>query len=749
MIPGGEGSSAARRIGIGRAQALPRALELARALRPFKTPWSAGRRQRLDVDATIRGYAESGELIPAFRPSPEQWFEAALVVDGSPGMTVWDDVVTEFRRLLRQTGAFRTIRLLRLDVVGDETVLRNVAGARIAPRQLRTPDARRIVFVLSDCAAYAWQQPPIWQTLHAWSASTPTVLVNPLSAKLWHHAGLDLPAARVRAMAPGSRNSALTFRPPPLARILDNGGVPWLPLPVVGLTPPSLGRYAATLMRGSAAGCEAVLLSPSGRPGGAARRRSPVAGEKPAADVLVTAFRRLASPEANRIAILASTCERLTLPMLRLIAEQGVPEAESSDVGETIAGGLFDVDIEQDIAVLTFRPGVRERLQEGLRIDDVWYVYDLLSRHAEEQVSGTDRFPVLVPAEGGDRAVPTGQVPFAVISVDALEVLGIATETAPDEIAPPAEPGPGSTPISARYLGESSWWDRPGVRSSAEVLRETRLQLSTLDVPPGRGWFPLGERLAEILNRRPGTIAEVISELAEVQTVLDELPPAPSANRVASFNELLLTITRRVESALAARAHEADYLELLEIEFARRYFAALNLWNLDDENTPESWEVLFKRAGDVQLSRLVAAMVGVNAHLNHDLPLALIATWSELGAPDEDLIHPDYLLINEIFYEEIPALRRGYSTRWQIEIDTAVGEIDDWSQRMLVGAARGRAWDQARRLWPLRHDAEDFEQARRAVDRAVALLGEWVIIGARLDTGTAEGKASRLFGRRA
>ena len=297
-------------------------------------------------------------------------------------------------------------------------------------------------------------------------------------------------------------------------------------------------------------------------------------------------------------------------------------------------------------------------------------------------------------------------------------------------------------------------FDRELVRGSAEVMREKRQELSTLAIPPGRGWHPLGEKVTETLVERPGCIGDVIGKLDLVQAILDELPPSRANNRVSAFNQLYLKITRRVDTALVGGVDQPDFLELLDVEFAKRYFAALDLWNNDDDETPDVWEVLFKRAGDVRMTRLTAAMLGVNAHINHDLALALIGTWNELGAPEDDRIHPDYLLVNEIFHEEIPPLRRGFSDAWQMELDRFVGPLDDWSQRMLVTVTRARAWDQGRRLWELRHDADDFEQARRSMDRAASLLAEWAIVGDRLISGTGDTvtggwrRLRRLLGRR-
>jgi hypothetical protein len=291
-------------------------------------------------------------------------------------------------------------------------------------------------------------------------------------------------------------------------------------------------------------------------------------------------------------------------------------------------------------------------------------------------------------------------------------------------------------------------FDRELARGSAERLRDKRRELSALDVPFGRGWEPAQEAVAEIVCDRAPGIGDVIGKLQALQSILDDLPPGRAGNRVAAFNDLYLTITRRVEGALRAQASDPDFLELLDVEFATRYFDALDRWNRDDEDTPDVWEVLFKRARDVRMSRLVAAMLGVNAHINHDLALALIATWNDLGAPEDDLIHHDYLLVNQIFYEEIPLLRRGYATEWQMEIDRFVGPLDDWSQRVLVTVTRAHAWDQALRLWELRNDEGDFEQACRLMDRAGSLVAEWLIVSDRLITVTDAVTAGPAFLRR-
>jgi hypothetical protein len=269
-------------------------------------------------------------------------------------------------------------------------------------------------------------------------------------------------------------------------------------------------------------------------------------------------------------------------------------------------------------------------------------------------------------------------------------------------------------------------FDRESAENSAARLRTERLQLVPGAV--GRGWAPAHQEIADLCATPPTDIGGVLSRLGEAQKIFDGLPP-PGDHRVAAFNSLYHTITDRVAQSLRGRGRDGEFLELLDVEFAKRYFEALRLWGADDPDTPDAWEVLFRRAGDDGLSKLTASILGVNAHINHDLALALVATWEKLGPPERGVVHPDYLLINKIFYEEIPTLRRRYSTSWQLRLDGLVGDLDDWSQRVLVSVTRAHAWEQAERLWALRHRADDLAKARLVMDRASAYMGELLITG--------------------
>ena len=86
-------------------------LDLQRSLRSFARTISAGPATILDEETTVAHSAQAGTMIPALTRSAERWLNLALIVDTSPSMILWDNLVSELYALLTQLGAFRTVRI--------------------------------------------------------------------------------------------------------------------------------------------------------------------------------------------------------------------------------------------------------------------------------------------------------------------------------------------------------------------------------------------------------------------------------------------------------------------------------------------------------------------------------------------------------------------------------------------------------------------------------------------------------------
>jgi len=245
---------------------------------------------------------------------------------------------------------------------------------------------------------------------------------------------------------------------------------------------------------------------------------------------------------------------------------------------------------------------------------------------------------------------------------------------------------------------------------------------------PELRWGHVHDEIYDIIAKRPNDVAGVVAHLAALQVPLEAATPTDSDNPVADFNHLYWLITKTIQGRLEeGRFADPEFLTLLDIEFAERYFDALRRWGTRSD-TPEAWKVLFSRLRDDNVRSLPAAAAGVNAHINYDLPFALISTWSKLGStPDNDTQHRDYLSINEIFFDRIPELRRSYLSTWQICIDRLNGKIDDWYQNRLVEFTRDIAWGDAARMWSQRDDHSVMERERARLDRHTAFIG-WALL---------------------
>lgn len=240
-------------------------------------------------------------------------------------------------------------------------------------------------------------------------------------------------------------------------------------------------------------------------------------------------------------------------------------------------------------------------------------------------------------------------------------------------------------------------------------------------------WGPVHRELTDVLSGHPDDVPAVVDQLARLQDVLDRMPGRPAGNPLADFNRLYLGVTEVVlERLFTGGFADPGFLSRLDVEFAARYFDALRQWGDGSPRCPQVWQVLFGLLGGPRCRALPSAAAGVNAHLNFDLPFALVTTFDHLGgepADDEDQ-HRDYLQVTEIFAEALPALRPGHPDDWQLLIDTMSG--DQWRGET-AAYSRNVAWRNSQRLWGVRHDLAGLARERDRLDTNAAALGRLLV----------------------
>lgn len=361
-------------VQVPRTKSFPRTLEIGRALRPFRQRCTPGRRGELDLDATVEAYSRTEEVVPIQRPASERWFDVILIVDDAWGVRVWDSSIDGLENLLRGLGLFRSVERARLTAYVDHR------GATVRSRsgRLRRPGrdgSRYLTLVFSDFAADAWYGTAVWEVLADWAKAGPAVLVDPLPPALRRHTGLNRPTARASARFRGSPNHQLQAHGSGAALGTT------LMFPVVSLSPHSWASWADMVMRAVPRGSEAVVVGGEDLP-----RPVREAHLLASPDRLVESFTHAASEYAERLAVLCSQFEEISLPLLHLVREQVLPEAALSDVAELILSGLLVlVPSEDGVSALRFRPGVQHILMERLTEREAWRVQDVQSQYVAER----------------------------------------------------------------------------------------------------------------------------------------------------------------------------------------------------------------------------------------------------------------------------------------------------------------------------------------------------------------------------
>jgi hypothetical protein len=125
----------------------------------------------------------------------------------------------------------------------------------------------------------------------------------------------------------------------------------------------------------------------------------------------------------------------------------------------------------------------------------------------------------------------------------------------------------------------------------------------------------------------------------------------------------------------------------------------------------------------------------MNAHINRDLPVALIDTCRELGLDfgESSPEHDDFERVDTLLGQVEARVKSQYVTGWLAWIDRLVHRlrrIDDVVAMWDVGRARDAAWTNAQALWSLRGEPPLAGDYLLALDRMVGLASRGLLIPA-------------------
>ena len=239
----------------------------------------------------------------------------------------------------------------------------------------------------------------------------------------------------------------------------------------------------------------------------------------------------------------------------------------------------------------------------------------------------------------------------------------------------------------------------------------------------------------------PTTVAEVIERLGA-------LADASHTDGVSAFARLYLAVTEGVEANLArATFQDPAFLTRLDVVFASLFFDALEVYGRVPASAPRAWVPLFKARSNRRIAPLQFALAGINAHINRDLPVALVSTCTELGielridSPE----HADFEAVNALLAQTLERVKAQFLTGWVRTVDRLLhpfGRLDDVVAIWDIRAARDAAWANGETLLALQDAPPLRDDFVRTLDRTVGLASRGLLVPTQ---NWAQSLARRIF----
>jgi Family of unknown function (DUF5995) len=228
---------------------------------------------------------------------------------------------------------------------------------------------------------------------------------------------------------------------------------------------------------------------------------------------------------------------------------------------------------------------------------------------------------------------------------------------------------------------------------------------------------------------RPDTIAAVV---AVMTARLDGLPPAFASRRtfLDTYRRTTTAVAAAIDGAAIAGAEiesaafeDPDWVQRWDVVFADLYLRALDADLAGGQAVPRPWRLAFDAPASLPPLRHV--LLGINAHINYDLPQALLAVISDEEFADPQLLdrrRRDHQRIDGVLSARVAAEDHELARRSSRGlVDWALAPLNRVASRRLLREARDKVW----------RNTIELQQARLAGRAAYAVrLAELELLSA-------------------
>jgi hypothetical protein len=205
----------------------------------------------------------------------------------------------------------------------------------------------------------------------------------------------------------------------------------------------------------------------------------------------------------------------------------------------------------------------------------------------------------------------------------------------------------------------------------------------------------------EAMSMTADHLTGIPAVLARMDALLETMPPNLDTQRtfLATYRRTTIAVGEQVE---LGRFEDPAWVDRWDVAFADLYVSALEA-RVAGGPVPRPWRLAFGASADLPPLRLL--LLGINAHINYDLPQSLIAVISP-----EDFDDPALLARRQRDHERIDAILSGRVAAEDDELtsmsavsllDRALRPLNQAGSKRFLREARQKVWHNTRAL----HDA--------------------------------------------
>ena len=231
------------------------------------------------------------------------------------------------------------------------------------------------------------------------------------------------------------------------------------------------------------------------------------------------------------------------------------------------------------------------------------------------------------------------------------------------------------------------------------------------------------------LPHLPSGPAASIEEAITLMTGISEaLSPTDG---LGCFNRMYLIVTKQVLSEVSTGFFYGDpaFMSHLDVVFVNLYLEAIDGFLAQPPTAPRCWSELFANRSDTHIAPMQFALAGMSAHINHDLPIAVVKTCGDLDtAPEQGTHEADFDKVNRALAALDQPIRESFETGVILDLDRQAAGLENLIGGAAIDAARDTAWLNAVALWHIRNDTWLSSEYTAGLDAAAALIGRSLMV---------------------